>query len=178
MISDSEAPSKTGVEKYRPSDFGGPAEVGFQDLAHIHTGRHAERIQHDLHRGPVRQVGHILFRQDARDHALVAVAPGHLVADGELALHGHIDLDHFDDAGRQLVAAAQLGQLLFVEGLENLDLLVRLLFEALDALVDLPFLLRLEVVFDLVQLGRAEPGQHGAGQFGFRLAARPRRSGW
>ena len=39
------------------------------------------------------------------DHALVAVAAGHLVADLELAPPGHVDLDQLDHAGRQLVAA-------------------------------------------------------------------------
>jgi hypothetical protein len=52
-------------------------------------------------------------RAGSRQHALVAVAPGHLVADLQLALDGDEHLDHLDDAGRQLVAR-----------LEALDLLV------------------------------------------------------
>ena len=54
---------------------------------------------------PSCEVRHVLFRQDAADHALVAVATGHLVADLELALDGDVDLHHLDHARRQLVAA-------------------------------------------------------------------------
>ena len=32
------------------------------------------------------------------------MASGHLVADGKLTLHGHVNLDHFYDARRQFVA--------------------------------------------------------------------------
>ena len=77
--------------------------------------RHAERIQHDVDRRAVGEVRHVLLGQDAREHALVAVAAGHLVADLELALDGDEDLDHLDDARRQLVAALQALDLL-VEG--------------------------------------------------------------
>src|SRR3989449_5533182 len=30
-----------------------PAEVRLEDLAHIHAGRHAQRVEHDVHRRPV-----------------------------------------------------------------------------------------------------------------------------
>ncbi len=69
----------------------------------------------------VREVRHVLFRQDAADDALVAVAAGHLVADLELALDGDVDLHHLDDAGRQLVALRQA-----------LDLLAEVLFADAD----------------------------------------------
>ena len=61
---------------------------------------------------------------DARHDTLVAVTAGHLVAGLDLALHGHEDLDHLHDAGRKLVAALQL-----------LDLVEEALFEALLRLV-------------------------------------------
>ena len=57
-----------------------------EDLADVHPARHAERVEDDVDRGAVRQVGHVLLGQDLRDHALVAVAAGHLVADADLAL--------------------------------------------------------------------------------------------
>ena len=82
-------------------------EMGLEDLADVHAPRHAERVEHDLDRRAVRQVRHVLLGQDARDHALVAVTAGHLVAHLELALHGDVDLDQLDDAGRQLVALLQ-----------------------------------------------------------------------
>jgi hypothetical protein len=92
----------------------GPPEVRLEDLADVHARRHAERVQHDLHRRPVRQVRHVLFRQDARDDALVAVAAGHLVTDRQLPLHRDVHLDQLDDPGWQLVAATDL-LLLFLE---------------------------------------------------------------
>ena len=58
----------------------------------------------------VRQERHVLRRQDLGDDALVAVAAGHLVADGDLALLGDGDADQPVDAGQELVVqlAAEL----------------------------------------------------------------------
>ena len=81
---------------------GGPAQVRLQDLADVHAARHAQRIQDDVDRPAVGQERHVLLRQDARDHALVAVAAGHLVARGDLALLGDRDAHHLVDARRQL----------------------------------------------------------------------------
>src|SRR5687767_15661041 len=99
-----------------------PSEVRFEDLADVHTRRHAQRIEHDLHRRSIRQIRHVLLGQDARDDALVAMAAGHLVADRQLALHRHVDLDQLDHTGRQFVAAANLFLLLFEQLLDDLDL--------------------------------------------------------
>src|SRR5216683_8006444 len=68
--------------------LGSPAEVRLENLADVHTRRNAERIENNLDRSAVRHVRHVFLRHDAGDDALVAVAAGHLVADGELALHG------------------------------------------------------------------------------------------
>jgi uncharacterized membrane protein len=54
------------------------------------------------------EIGHVLNRQDLGDDPLVAVAAGHLVAGLQLALHRDEDLDHLHHAGRQLVAALKL----------------------------------------------------------------------
>ena len=103
-----ESRASRSVRDLRANLLGSPAQVRFENLADVHTRRNAERIQHDFHRRAVRHVRHVFFRNDARDHALVAVAAGHLVADGELALHGDIDFDQLDDAGRKFVALLQL----------------------------------------------------------------------
>ena len=58
----------------------GPAQVRFQNLAHVHTRRHAQRIQHNLHRGSIGQIRHVFLGKNARNHALVAVPARHLVA--------------------------------------------------------------------------------------------------
>src|SRR5262245_7474366 len=111
----------------------GPAEMGLENLAHIHAARHAERIEHDVDRGAVLKVGHVLDRHDLANHALVAVTAGHLVAGLDLALHRDEDLDHLHHAGRQLVAPLELVHLvdetllepllgLFVLAADRLDL--------------------------------------------------------
>ena len=79
--------------------------MGFENLTHVHTGGHAERIQHDLNRGTVFHIGHILFGKDLCDHALVAVTAGHFVADRNNAFGRDVDLDHFKDGLMQLFAA-------------------------------------------------------------------------
>ena len=106
-----------------------PAEVRLEDLPDVHARWHAQRVQHDLHRTSVRQVRHVLFRQDARDHALVAVTAGHLVAHRQLALHGDIDLDQLDHARRQFVATADLLLLLLEDLARDLDLTVGALLD-------------------------------------------------
>ena len=70
--------------------------------------------------------------QDARDHALVAVAARHLVAGLDLALHRDEDLDHLHHAGRQLVAALQLFDLVEEAAFQPLLGLVVLLAHRLD----------------------------------------------
>src|SRR4051812_44693161 len=106
-----------------------PPEVGFQNLADVHARRNAQRVEHDFHRRAVRQVRHVLFRQDARDDALVAVAAGHLVADRQLALHRHVRLHQLDDARGQLVAAADLLLLLLEQLADHFHLPLGALLE-------------------------------------------------
>ena len=82
-----------------------PAQVRFENLADVHAARHAQRIEQDVHRRAVFEERHVFFRHDAGDNALVSVTAGHLVADRKLTLGGDVDLDHFQHAGRKLVAA-------------------------------------------------------------------------
>src|ERR1043165_6747816 len=90
----------------------GPAQVHLEDLADVHARGHAVWVQDDLHHLAVREVRQVLLGHDARDDALVAVAPGHLVADRQLAALGDVDLHQLDHARRQLVAARDLFDLL------------------------------------------------------------------
>ena len=76
-------------------------------------------------------------REDAADDALVAVTSGHLVADAELALHGDVDLDHLDDARRQLVALLQVFAALFGLLLQDADAVLGALDEHTDRLARL-----------------------------------------
>jgi hypothetical protein len=77
-----------------------------------------------------------------------AVAAGHLVADRQLAFHGHVHLDHLDHAGRQVVAAAQPGLALLEHRVVDADLLVGHVLDALDGLGEVLVFLDL----DLLQL--------------------------
>src|SRR5258708_1195840 len=94
----------------------------FQNLPDVHTRRNAKRIQNDLDGSAIRKVRHVFLRHDARDDALVTVAAGHLFADGELALHRDVDLDHLDHPRRQLVALLELLLTLFGDLAQHVDL--------------------------------------------------------
>lgn len=74
-----------------------PAEMRLENLPHVHSGGHAHRVEADFHGGSVGQIRHVLFGDYARDNALVAVAPRHLVADLNLALGGDVNLDGLYD---------------------------------------------------------------------------------
>src|SRR5712664_1211680 len=114
--------------------LGCPADVRLKNLADVHTRRNAERIENDLDRSTVRHVRHVFLRHDAGDDALVAVAPGHLVADGELALHGDVHLDQLDDARGQLVALFELVLALLGDLAEDVDLARSHLLDFFDLL--------------------------------------------
>src|SRR5437762_7288511 len=71
----------------------GNSQMGFQNLADVHAARYAQRIEHNFNRRSIRQKGHVLFRNDACNHAFVPVATGHLVTDTQLALACDINLN-------------------------------------------------------------------------------------
>ena len=53
--------------------LGGVAQMDLEHLTDVHTGRNAQRVQHDIKRRTVGHEGHILLRQNAGNNALVAV---------------------------------------------------------------------------------------------------------
>ncbi len=112
-----------------------PSQVRLQDLTHVHTGRNAQRIEHNLHRRAVFEVRHVLVRQDASNHALVSVAAGHFVANAQLALHGDIDFDQLDHARRQLVAFGELVFPFVDDLLEHVNLTRGHLFDLINLLI-------------------------------------------
>src|SRR5256886_17601861 len=81
----------------------------------------------------VLEVGHVLDRHDGGDHALVAVAAGHLVARLHATLHREIHLDHVEHAGSEVIAGGDLGLLVIEALLERLALQL----EALPRLLQL-----------------------------------------
>ena len=110
----------------------GPAEVGLEDLADVHSRRHAQRIQHHVGMSPVLEERHVLDRQDAADDALVAVTAGHLVARLQLALHGDEDLDHLEHARRQLVTGLELADTVLEAVLDRIHGLVILALQGFE----------------------------------------------
>ena len=124
--------------------MGSPTEVCFENLADVHSRRHAKRIQHDLNRRSIREIGHVFVGENARDDALVAVTAGHFVADRELALHRNINLHELDHARRQLVTAAEFVDPLFMDLSQDIDLTRGHLFDLLNGIVRIGSVLELE----------------------------------
>ena len=110
--------------------------MGFHDLTDVHARRHAQRVEHNIHRASVGKKGHVLFGQNAGNNTLVAVASGHFVAHRKLALDGHMHLDHLDDVGRQIIAFRGLFALGVINGLQVVDLLVVGLEQAANNVID------------------------------------------
>ena len=79
--------------------------MGFQNLAHVHTARNAQRVKHDLHGSSVGQERHVFLRKNLGDNTLVAVPAGHFVAHRNHALGGNVNLDHLQNTAAKLVAA-------------------------------------------------------------------------
>jgi hypothetical protein len=69
---------------------GCPAEVRLEDLPDVHAARDAERVEHDVDRPAVLEERHVLLGHDLRDHTLVPVTAGELVALRDLALLGDV----------------------------------------------------------------------------------------
>src|SRR5690625_4594464 len=92
-----------GVALDLPALLRDPAEVDFEDLADVHTTGNTVGVEDHVDRSSVGEERHVLDRQDRRDDALVSVAAGHLVTDGDLAALGHVDADHLVDARRELI---------------------------------------------------------------------------
>ena len=126
--------------------------MGFQDLADVHSARHAERVQHDVDRATVGQVRHVFHRHDARDNTLVAVASRHLVADLQLALTKHVHLDQARDTGRKFVAARDALDFLLVLDVDALDGLGRGVEDDLDLTIDLGVLHDGEAPLQIVEV--------------------------
>ena len=68
--------------------LGRKAQVGFEDLPDVHTRRYTQRVQDDVHRRAVGIMRHVFDRHDHRDHTLVTVTTGHLVARLDATLDG------------------------------------------------------------------------------------------
>ena len=86
-----------------PPLVGEPAQVVLEHLPDVHAPGHAQRVEDDVDGGAVLQEGHVLDGEDLGDDALVPVAAGHLVADGDLAPLGDVDAHGLADSGVEVV---------------------------------------------------------------------------
>ena len=89
---------------FESEGFGSNSKVSFQYLANVHAARHAERVEHNVHRCSIRKKRHVFFGNDAGDNAFIPVAAGHLIAHAQFALAGDINFDLLDDAWIDVVA--------------------------------------------------------------------------
>ncbi len=104
-MSPSVAPSNTGVIAWKPSFA--PAQPRcvsriWPTFMRLGTPSGLSMIWIGV---PSARWGMSSLGQDFGDHALVAVAAGHLVAHGNHPLGGNVDLDHLQHAAAELVAA-------------------------------------------------------------------------
>ncbi len=98
-----------------------PSENGLVNLSEVHTGRHAERVQHDVHRSSVLEERHILLTHDLGHDTLVAVTARHLVTNGDFALLGDVDLGDLHHAVRKLVSDLDFVHLTLADRLLRLE---------------------------------------------------------
>src|SRR5690554_3007908 len=85
-----------------------PAKKRLEDLPQVHSGRHTQRVQQDVHGRSIFEERHVLDRNDLGNDTLVSVAAGHLVAHLDFALARDIDLRKLHDARWELVTHLDL----------------------------------------------------------------------
>ena len=79
-------------------------KVNLKHLSDVHSGRYAERVQHDVKRTTVRKERHILYRKHAGNDTLVTVTTCHLIADLNLSLLRNVDTNGLLNSRRKLIA--------------------------------------------------------------------------
>ena len=112
--------------------LGRKTKVGLENLSDVHPRRDTERIENDIDRTTPIVERHVFDRHDLGNDALVSVTAGHLVTGLNPTLDGNVDLDHFQDAGRQVVPSSQLALFLLELFPESLTLSLDLLCNRLD----------------------------------------------
>ena len=76
-----------------------PSQDGLEDLTEVHSRRHPERVEAEVHRRTILEEGHILLADDLGDNTLIPVTTSHLIPDLDLTLLGDVDLGHLDNPG-------------------------------------------------------------------------------
>ena len=87
--------------------------MSFKNLTHIHPGRDAKWIKHDIYRLSLLVIGHIFLRHDNRNHTFIAVATSHLVSGLDSTFDRQIHLDNLQYARRKVVTLGEFFLLVF-----------------------------------------------------------------
>ncbi len=80
-----------------------PAQMSFQYLTDIHSGRYAQRIQHNLYRCTIRQERHIFLAHNAGNDTFITMTAGHLIPFMDFTFLGNVYTDETVDARRQFI---------------------------------------------------------------------------
>ena len=68
-------------------------------LSDIHSGRNAQRVQHDVKRSSVGKERHVFNREYSRNNTLVTVTAGHLITNLDLTLLSDVNANGLVDSG-------------------------------------------------------------------------------
>jgi hypothetical protein len=67
---------------YSATEVGGsPAHQTLENLTHVHPRWHAQGVEHNVNRGTIGKIGHILPRKNTTNNSLVTVTASHLIPD-------------------------------------------------------------------------------------------------
>ena len=77
--------------------------MDFQHLPNVHTGRHAQRVQHNIQGPPIRKERHILHWQHTGNHTLIPMTACHLIPNRNLTLLGNVNAYCLVDPRGQLI---------------------------------------------------------------------------
>ena len=78
-------------------------QMSLQNLTNVHTRRHAQWVQYNIHWSTVWQERHILFTHNAGNYTLVTMTTGHLITNRNLTLLGNVDTNHLIYTRVQLI---------------------------------------------------------------------------
>ena len=104
-----------------------PSENSLVNLTEVHTRRHTEWVQTDIHDCTILQEWHILVANNLRYDTLVTVATCHLITYLQLTLLSDINLRHLDNS--------RLCNLIAIGEVRTLTLSVRICLLNLDCIV-------------------------------------------
>ena len=75
-----------------------PCKDSLKDLTEVHSRRHPQRVQTEIHRSTIGKERHIFLAHDLRDNTLITMTTCHLIPYLNLTLLGDVDLGHLDNA--------------------------------------------------------------------------------